>query len=397
MRQMTVVLRIITAFRKSLICALLLFVAFTWAGCENLRYYKQAINGQYQIIASKRPIPKVLADKEIPADVKEKLRFVQEVRKYAGNELKLPAKGQYEQYADVHRRFVVWNVYAADEFSLDPKAWVFPIVGKATYRGYFSEKEARKYAGKLKKKGLDVHVGGIEAYSTVGWFRDPVLNTFINNSEVDLAETLFHELAHQTAFAKGDTDFNEAFATAVAEEALRRWMLSNTNGASYAEYLASLHRQDQFLQLVANTRRQLEQLYANTGSTNTQLASLAPIHPLGIADKRLRKEQIIATMRQEYQNLKASWNDHGEYDNWFAKPINNAKLNTVATYYELVPAFNRLLELNKGDLSAFYYEVRKIAKLNKNERHAVLKKLALTAAGPHAQLVQVQFPSEYRQ
>jgi len=387
---MSVFLKILLRFRKSLLCSALLLVTFTWVGCENLRYYNQAINGQYQILTSKRAITKVVADPQTPDDLKKKLRLVVAMRNYAEKELKLPAYGQYVQFADLHRRFVVWNVYAAEEFSLEPKSWTFPIVGKATYRGYFSEKAARQYAEKLKKQGLDVHVGGVEAYSTVGWFHDPVLNTFINNSEIDLAETLFHELAHQTAFAKGDTDFNEAFATAVAEEGLRRWMLSTTNTEAYAEYKAALTRKDQFIRLVMNAREQLERLYAEqTTSANTQLASLAAVRPLSARDKRAMKENIISGLRQDYQKLKASWGGNGEYDNWFNKPINNAKLNTVATYNELVPAFNRLLEDLKGDLPLFYKEVRKIAKLSKDKRQKVLAKLTAavsTAAERHVEI-----------
>src|SRR5882762_6638297 len=272
---MSVFLKILLRFRKSLLCSALLLVTFTWVGCENLRYYNQAINGQYQILTSKRAITKVVADPQTPDDLKEKLRLVVAIRNYAEKELKLPANGQYVQFADLHRRFVVWNVYAAEEFSLEPKSWPFPIVGKATYRGYFSEKAARDYAEKLKKQGYDVHIGGIEAYSTVGWFHDPVLNTFINNSEVDLAETLFHELAHQTAFAKGDTDFNEALATAIAEEGLRRWILTTASPQAAAEYRAGLERKDQFIRLVMNTRRQLENLYQQSTATHTQLASLS--------------------------------------------------------------------------------------------------------------------------
>ena len=373
---MSVVLRLLMRYRKSVVCGLLLLLTFTWVGCENLRYYNQAINGQYQILTSKRSIDKVLADDLTPADIKQKLRFVVNNRDYAQKQLNLPVNGQYVQYADVHRRFVVWNVYAAEEFSLEPKSWTFPIVGKATYRGYFSEKAAREYGGKLKKQGYDGHVGGVEAYSTVGWFRDPVLNTFINNSKIDLAETLFHELAHQTAFAKGDTDFNEAFATAVAEEGLRRWMMSTTNSQACAEYTASLQRKDQFIRLVMNTRRKLERLYQEPGSTTTQLASLSSVPSLRVADKRQSKQQIIAALREDYQKLKnSSWGGNAEYDNWFSKPINNAKLNTIATYYELVPRFNRLLDQCKGDLPLFYREVRRVAKLSKEERDAIMQKL----------------------
>jgi predicted aminopeptidase len=371
---MSLVLRFLNRFRKSFVLSLVLLLTFTWVGCENLRYYKQAVNGQYQILTSKRSIDNVIADKTTPGKLREKLQFVTNVRSFAEHQLNLPARGQYSQYADVHRRFVVWNVYAADEFSLEPKWWKFPIVGKASYRGYFSEQEARAYGERLKKQGYDVYVSGIEAYSTVGWFRDPVLNTFINNTEVDLAETLFHELAHQTAFAKGDTDFNEAFATAVAEEGLRRWMSSPSSTNSYAEYQADLKRKEQFLRLVMDARTQLEQLYEQPVAGKVQLASLSSVSTTEtLEDKRQRKQQIIANLRAEHRKLRdTEWAGNPEYDNWFNKPINNAKLNTVATYYELVPAFNKLLGKCDGDLPRFYSEVRRIAKLPKEERRAVL-------------------------
>ena len=374
-------------YRKSVFCGLVLLLTFTWVGCENLRYYNQAINGQYQILTSKRSITKVLADKETPAEVKQKLRLIVDLRNYAEKNLNLPVKGQYLQYADVHRRFVVWNVYAADEFSLEPKSWTFPIVGQATYRGYFSEKAARTYGEKLKKQRYDVYVGGVEAYSTVGWFRDPILNTFIHNSEIDLAETLFHELAHQTAFAKGDTDFNEAFATAVAEEGLRRWMLSTTNTQAEAEFRESIQRKDQFIHLVMNARRQLEHLYQQQTLASTQVASLSVVPAMTTDVKRQRKQEIIDGLRQDYAKLKAAWGGNPEYDGWFSRPINNAKLNTIATYYELVPRFNRLLAKFNGDLPKFYAEVARMAKLSKEERDAILEKL-----GPVATSVKPQGP-----
>src|SRR6185503_418196 len=160
---MALVLTLLRRFRKTFLCLLLLALTCTWVGCENLRYYNQAISGQYQILTTKRSIDNVIRDPQTPADLKKKLQRVVEIRNYAFKELRLPVDGHYLQYADVHRRFVVWNVYAAPEFSLEPKAWTFPVVGKATYRGYFSEKAARDYADKLKKQGLDVHVGGVEA------------------------------------------------------------------------------------------------------------------------------------------------------------------------------------------------------------------------------------------
>jgi len=384
-------LKFCARFRKSLISVLLLILTFTWVGCENLRYYNQAINGQYQIVANRRPIPTLIADKDTPRELKAKLRLVMELREFADKELKLPVKRQYLQYSDLHRRFVVWNVSAAQEFSLEPISWRFPIVGKATYRGYFSEKEARAYGEKLQKQGFDVDVGGVEAYSTMGWFRDPVLNTFINNTDVDLAETLFHELAHQTAFAGGDTDFNEAFATAVAEEGLRRWMLSKKDAAAFREYEASLKRKTQFLKLVMNARRSLEHFYQEQTSTNTQLASLA-ITSVPISDKRERKEAIINQLRADYLNLHKSWDGSHDYENWFKRPINNAKLNSVATYYELVPAFNQMLEECHGDLPSLYARARKLVKMKRSERDALVGRLARRPGSVEAEIGTAQLP-----
>src|SRR5262245_50615476 len=187
-------------------------------GCETASYYGQAIGGQWEIVRGGETSAILLADADTPEALKGKLRVVLQLREFAEKELKLPVDGHYECYADLGRRYVVWNVHGAPEFSLEPKSWWYPVVGRLKYRGYFSEAKAQRYARQLEAEGLDVYVAGVEAYSTLGWFKDPVLNTFLNHDEVDVAETLFHELAHQRLFVRGDTDFDEAFATAVAQE-----------------------------------------------------------------------------------------------------------------------------------------------------------------------------------
>src|SRR5439155_27160335 len=176
------------------------------------------IGGQYALLTHQQSIEKLASAPATPSPLKEKLRLVQDLRVFAKQELRLPVDGHYRKYVDVHRAFVVWNVEAAPEFSLEPKSWWYPFVGRLEYRGYFSEGSARRYGSRLEKKGNDVHVGGVEAYSTLGSFADPVLNTFILDAEGDLAELIFHELAHDRVFARGDTNFNEAFATSVGQE-----------------------------------------------------------------------------------------------------------------------------------------------------------------------------------
>ena len=217
----------------------LLFIALALgSGCKTAAYYGQAARGQWQILAGREPIGKLLADEKTPEKLQRQLRLVLQLREFAERELKLPVDGHYERYVDVGRPFVVWNVQATPEFSLRPRTWWYPIVGRVKYRGFFSEADARAYAATLA--GQDVYVEGVRAYSTLGWFKDPVLNTFVNHEELDLAQLLFHELGHQRLFVSGDTDFNEAFATAVGEEGVRRWLQIAGRSADWEQYRVAL-------------------------------------------------------------------------------------------------------------------------------------------------------------
>jgi predicted aminopeptidase len=349
--------------RVILFCSLAALIT----GCSSVGYYRQAIGGQYEILAKREPIPEVIARADTRPALREKLRLVLNIREFAERELQLKADGHYAEYADLGRRYVVWNVYAAPEFSLEPKKWWYPVVGRLKYRGFFSEKDALAYGAQLAKEGYDVCVGGVDAYSTLGFFKDPVLNTFIHNSPADLAETLFHELAHQRVFAKGDTDFNEAFATAVGEEGARRWLAVHGDAKSRADYELELRRKDQFVALVMNARGELQQVYGEESAHDPRLTQKPGSEPL-VDAKRARKEDVIAKLRADYEKLKTSWGGYAGYDNWFKRPINNARLNTVATYQTLVPAFQQLLAQSKGDLPKFYADAKALANLNKEER-----------------------------
>jgi predicted aminopeptidase len=276
---------------------------------------------------------------------------------------------------------VVWNVEAAPEFSLEPKSWWYPFVGSLDYRGYFSESGATNYAAWLEKKGYDVCVGGVEAYSTLNWFKDPLLNTFIFQREADLAETLFHELGHQRVFAPGDTDFNEAFATTVGQEGAQRWLRARGDTNACASYQAGLWRTDQFVHLIARTRERLAALYGDepTGPGTVKAAREGPAVPR--EQLRRAKQEILAHLQQEYSTLKAEqWAGDTQYDAWFARGVNNAKLNSVAAYYDLVPGFLRLLALNGNDLEKFYQAVERLAKESKKERDHRLAELAKAGA-----------------
>ncbi len=382
---MNLSLKPVQRLRKWTLAPALLLAVLAMSGCRTLSFYGQAIKGQYKIVAHEQKIKKLLADPQTPAPLKAKLELIQSLRAFAGKDLQLPVDGHYEKYADVHRPFVVWNVEAAPEFSLQPKTWWYPLVGSLDYRGYFSKDGARKYGEWLQTKGYDVYVGGVTAYSTLGWFKDPVLNTFIFDAEPDLAETIFHELGHQRVFASGDTDFNEAFATTVGQEGARRWFRAKGDQAALEQYLAEVRRTTQFARLVADTRDRLVTLYGDERTEGGQVK--ATQQKRGVPREQLRKQKqaMLDRLQQEYAQLKAQWGGDTEYDEWFARAVNNAQLNSVAAYYDLVPGFQRLLEQNGGDLAKFYQAADRLTHEPKVERHRRLRSLGGAVAGstPH--------------
>jgi predicted aminopeptidase len=308
--------------------------------------------------------------------LKERLKLVAELRQFAAKDLALEVDGHYRKYADLHRPYVVWNVQAAPEFSMEPKSWWYPFLGRLEYRGYFSEKGATNYANWLRRRGYDVTVGGVSAYSTLGWFKDPLLNTFLFDPTADLAETIFHELSHQRVFAHGDTDFNEAFATTVGQEATRRWLQSQGKTEAFEAYMTQLERNNQFVHLVTETRRRLEHLYGDTRDKDGKVKRNKAGPTLPEQAARREKSRILDHFRQELAQLRSKWGETTFREAWVDGSINNAHLNAIANYYDLVPGFEELLALNGGDLTKFYEAAEGLASKSKRERHEWLNVLA---------------------
>jgi len=338
------------------------------SGCQELNYYRQAIAGEYQILAHREPIPRLITNAATTPSLRAKFEEVMQIRQFAAHDLHLPVDDEYLNYADLHRPYVVWNVNIAPPLSLTPKSWWFPIVGRASYRGYFVEKDAQRYGEVFEKKGCDVYVDGVVTYSTLGWFKDPILNTFINEPNYYLAEVIFHELTHRRLFISGDTDFNEGLAVAVSEEGVRRWCQSTHQPQTYERYLQNLDHERGFVRLVMSARDRLNAVYSDAKLSDSQ--------------KLQRKAEIIEQMRAEYDALKNRWTpkDTG-YDSWFSKPINNAKLNTVSAYFDFVPSFRALLRENGGDLDKFFAAAEKLGKLPQQERHETLKRAGRGTSG----------------
>jgi predicted aminopeptidase len=323
------------------------FIAIAFAACSMSGcYLMQAASGQMEIVQKRRPIADVVADPATSEALRTRLEYISAAREFASRELALPDNDSYRSYADLGRPYVVWNVFATDEFSIEPLRWCFPIAGCVVYRGYFDEQAAQNYARRLRFRDYDTAVGGVSAYSTLGHFQDPILNTMLGWSDAQLAATLFHELAHQVAYAPSDSEFNEAFATVVEEAGIERWLASRSRPEELQAWRVQRERQQQFVELLLETRDRLNALYRSDASDN---------------EKRDRKQQEFARLKLDYQALKREWGGYAGYDRWFDRTLNNAHLVSAATYYGCVPQLQARLAALGGDLAKFYEEMKSLA------------------------------------
>jgi predicted aminopeptidase len=331
-----------TALKTRLLAVALIGV--TLPGCA-LGYLTQAAQGQWRLMRARRPIEQVIADPGAGPELKARLRVVQDARDFAVSDLGLPDNRSYRSYSDLKRPYVVWNVVAAPEFSVRPQRWCFPFTGCLSYRGYFREQDARKMAAALAARGNDVMVGGVAAYSTLGHFADPVLNTMLRYGDLGLVSTIFHELAHQLIYVRGDSEFNESFAVSVEQEGLRRWLAARARSLELQDYSAR-HRSEQLIvNVFADGRRRLAALYA-----------LSPAPP--VAQRRERKQEILTATGEQVLAVERQFEVRTGYDQWISDGLNNAHLASVGTYFDCVPGFQRLLAANGGNLPAFYAAVR---------------------------------------
>lgn len=335
-----------------------LLVLLPLCGCSTLGYYGQAIAGHLDIMARREPVAQILADPGADPGLKARLRRAQAYRDFASRVLALPENASYRSYVALDRPYVVWSVFATEEFSLTPRRWCFPVAGCVAYRGWFDEAAARADAARLAAQGLDVYVGGTTAYSTLGWFDDPLISPMFRRGDLGLAGLIFHELAHQQLYVRDDTAFNEAFASTVEEAGLRLWLQVH-EPERLAAFERRLERRDAFLDLVASTRRRLEALYAEPG--------------LSVERRRARKAQILEDLHRRYQTLRRRWGGDFGYDAWFEQPVNNARLAAVAVYRERVPDFRRWLVACGGDFARFYAAMARLGALERARREARLR------------------------
>ncbi|MDQ2696424.1 MAG: aminopeptidase [Pseudomonadota bacterium] len=341
---------------------LFLIGLLTLTGCAELTYYGQAVTGHWQLMSLRRPVAHLLDDPATPSDLATRLVTARDLRAFASTELGLPDNGSYRTYADLKRPYVAWNVFAAPELSLELKPWCFPLLGCVTYRGYFDPGAARRLARQLRRQGYDVYVGGVPAYSTLGWFNDPLLNTFMHWPVSRVAELVFHELAHQRLYIANDTTFNESFATAVGRLGTGRWLERHAGPDEQEAYREEARRQASVLNLIGQAREALQQLYD----------SRQPV-----AVKREAKSQILADLQARYGALREEWGGDSRFDAWFGQTLNNAQLAALTTYTHLVPAFEALFREVGEDFAAFYRAAEAIGRLPQERRAARLETLAI--------------------
>lgn len=329
------------------------------SGCSSLDYYGQLARGQLALLHARQPVQALIDDPAQPQVLRQRLALTQQARTFASDSLGLPDNGSYRVYADIQRPYVVWNLFATPEFSLQPQTHCFPIAGCVAYRGYYQLGRARGAAALLRQQGLETWVGGVEAYSTLGWFDDPLLNTMLRWNDDRLAALIFHELAHQQLYVPGDTAFNESFASFVEREGLSQWRASRglaTRGDEDAR------RRDALTRLVLDARERLQRLYAS-----------------GFPPERMRqaKAEEFERLRRDYRVMRdRDWGGYNRFDAWMEGPMNNAKLLPFGLYDQWIPAFAALFRKAGGNWQAFYRRAAELGEMPQQERTRALESLA---------------------
>lgn len=337
-------------------------------GCSTLGYYSQAINGHLDLLSREQPIEEVIVDPETSAALKSRLTLALRVREFASNQLALPDNDSYKYYADLKRPFAIWNVIATPAYSVEAKKWCYLIVGCLSYRGYFDKAQANGHADELVQQGYDAIVSGAAAYSTLGWMDDPLLNTIVQRSEASMIGIIFHELAHQVVYVDGDTAFNEAFATAVEYEGLRRWYQSQGDPESYQHYIENKHQQQMVIGKLVATRERLNVIYRQT---------------IPESEKHQQKQAIFRELKHWYESWRQAHAYNG-FDAWMRQDLNNAHLALVATYQQRVPNFLAALRSVDNDMPAFFRLVENLADKDQLTRDELLRAYKVADYAKHS-------------
>ena len=334
-------------------CLISIPLLITLCGCADLGYYWHSASGHLDIMEQRVDIEELLADDTLDSGLRERLELVKEIRRFSVTRLALPDNGSYQSYAEINRPWLIRNLFAAPEFSTRLHQWCYPLIGCASYRGYYDEQRLRDEAELLRADGLEIYVGNVAAYSTLGWFDDPVLSTFVDWPDYRLAGLLFHELTHQRLYIDDDTTFNESLASAVQQAGTELWLRARGREAQLAQFAARLEYREEVVSLIEATRRDLDEIYRDD---------------IGDTAKRRQKAALFERARDAHGEIASRHGVSGGYSAWFAGELNNAKLGSVAAYNSEVPAFLAMLRAHDGDFAAFYLYVEKVGALDRDTR-----------------------------
>ncbi|GJM04192.1 MAG: aminopeptidase [marine bacterium B5-7] len=321
-----------------------------------MNYYAQSIQGQFEIIQKRQNINTLLGNNELSDSQRKRLEVVMKLREFSISQLGLPDNNSYLSYADLERDFVIWNIFATEEFSLSPLKWCYLIVGCLNYRGYFSEADAKNHVIKLKEQGHDTFIGGVSAYSTLGWFDDPVLNTMLRWNDIQLATVMFHELAHQQLYIKNDTEFNESYAEAVATIGVVKWLEQSSDNNLLSEYIQFQSQEKKFISLVMKYKAALDKLYRSETDKKQML---------------IQKKAVFQQMEDEYKTLSHHWKKD-RYTHWFSTDLNNAKLAAIVTYQQYASSFINIFNKLDKDLNRFYSLIKSLSHCKQMKRKEIL-------------------------
>ncbi|MFK8067461.1 MAG: aminopeptidase [Gammaproteobacteria bacterium] len=357
---------------KCLLALILLISSSLNSGCSTIGYYSQSIQGQLSVMSKRVSIDELIEDPATSDQKKAVLRNILQIREFASDYLHLPDNESYSTYVDLDEDYVVWNVFATPEFSLTPVSSCFLIVGCLQYKGFFAKQDAIDFADELRESGNDVFVGGVTAYSTLGWFDDPILSSMLTYGEFRLAEVIFHELAHQLIYIKNDSAFNEAFATAIGEIGVRRWLQENNRDADLEKFNRDKQWDYEFIQIVLSSKEKLDLLFgSDQAKSHDQKSQQTP------EQLRIKKQTIYDELRTDYSELKSAWENPPNYDNWMQNDLNNAKVASIVTYHDLTESFGNLLALSNNNLHLFYQRVRHLGSLSELDRHSCLEDMSI--------------------
>ncbi len=355
-------LQLTVALKLSVVLTL---IAFIGSGCSSLAYYSQAVTGHLKLMNARVDVAKLLESSEVEPQLKAQLRLALRLRAFASERLGLPDNDSYKSFVKTGKKFITWNVVAAEEFSVIAKTWCFPFAGCVNYKGFFKQEGAQKLAAILRDDGFDTSINGATAYSTIGWFDDPLLDTMLRGHELRLAGLIFHELAHQKQYIKGDSDFNEAYASFVEQKGVIAWLSEQDGNELLAEYSRLQARRSEFSQLLLTTREKLQLLY------QTELSD---------SEKRKQKQHLFELLRLDYEVFKSRWQEYTGYDDWFRKDLNNARIVATSTYRRLIPAFEALYKLSESKLDVFFKKTKELAKLKKAAREDFFAQLLVAGS-----------------